>query len=49
MDGFSFSEYLHSYRELLRVSIILILAWLLMALSRKLIRVFRNYMNAHTP
>lgn len=49
MDGFSFSEYLHSYRELLRVSIILILAWLLMALSRKLIRVFRNYMNARTP
>lgn len=48
MDGFSFSEYLHSYRELLRVSIILVLAWLLMALSRKLIRVFRNYMNAHT-
>lgn len=32
---------------LIHVIVILILAWLLMRLSRKLIRVFRNYMNAH--
>ena len=32
---------------LIRVSIILALAWLLMALSQKLIRLFRNYMNTH--
>lgn len=33
-------------RELFRVTAILILAWLLMSLSRKLIRVFRDYMSA---
>lgn len=32
-------------KELLHVVVILVLAWLLMVLSRKLIRVFRNYMN----
>lgn len=49
MGNFPFSGYLQGYSELLRISIILLLAWLLMWLSRKLIRVFRNYMNAHTP
>src|SRR5574340_1536677 len=33
--------------ELLRVIVILVLAWILMSLSRRLIRVLRNYMNAH--
>src|SRR5574340_1547813 len=33
--------------ELLRVIVILALAWILMSLSRRLIRVLRNYMNAH--
>lgn len=35
-------------KELLHVIVILILAWLLMGLSRKLIRVFRNYMSTRT-
>lgn len=45
MDNFSFSEYLHLPKELLHVIVILLLAWLLMGLSRKVIRVFHNYMN----
>ena len=48
MNSFSFPEYLHIPREFLHVIVILMLAWLLMGLSRKLIRVFRNYTNAHT-
>jgi len=40
-------NYLQFPGELLRVIVILVLAWLLMSLSRRLIRVFRNYMNAH--
>lgn len=40
-------DYLHLFSTVpLRVIVILILAWLLMAMSRKLVRVFRNYMNA---
>jgi small conductance mechanosensitive channel len=35
-------------KDLLHVVVILILAWLLMGLSRKLIRLFRNYMNTRT-
>ena len=46
MEGFSFSEYLHSSRELLRVVVILLLAWLLVGLSRKLVHVLRDYLNA---
>lgn len=42
----SIFEFLHISRELLRVVIIIALAWLLIVLARKLIRVFRNYMNA---
>lgn len=38
-------EYLNISKDLLHVIVILLLAWLLMVLSRKLIRVFRNYMN----
>ena len=45
MDSQSFSEYLHISRELLHILIIFALAWLLVGLSRKLIRVFRNYMS----
>lgn len=35
-------------KGLLHVVVILVLAWVLMRLSRKLIRVFRNYMNTRT-
>ena len=39
------SDYLHVPEELVRVIVILALAWLLMGLSRKLIRLFRDYTN----
>lgn len=42
----SFLNYLPFSKELLRIIVILILAWLLMGISRKLIRMFRNYMNS---
>lgn len=45
MNNISILDYQHLPMDLLRVAIILTLAWLLMGLSRKLIRVFRNYMN----
>lgn len=45
MKNFSFADYLHISRDLLHVVVILILAWLLMVLSRKLIRMFRNYLH----
>ena len=45
MNNTTVFDYQHFSRELLHVIVILILAWLLMVLSRKLIRVFRNYMN----
>lgn len=48
MEKLFFSELLYGSKELLHVIIILILAWLLIVLSRKLIRMFRNYMNART-
>ena len=41
-----FLNHLPFSKELLRVIVILILAWLLMGISRKLIRMFRNYMNS---
>lgn len=46
MNTFSFSEYLHISKDLLHVIVILALAWLLMWLSRRLVRVFRSYMNS---
>lgn len=46
MKSFSFPEYLFLSKELLHVIVILILAWFLMSLSCKLIRVLHNYMNA---
>lgn len=48
MNSQAFFDYLHISRELLHIIIILALAWLLMVLSRMLIRVFRNYMNARS-
>lgn len=47
MNSVTLSNYLHFPKELLHVIVILVLAWILMSLSRRLIRVFRNYMNAH--
>ena len=46
MGNYTFLDYLPFSKELLRVIVILFLAWLLMGLSRKLIRMFRNYMNS---
>ncbi|MEO6421726.1 MAG: mechanosensitive ion channel family protein [Candidatus Nitrotoga sp.] len=40
------STYLHIPKELLRVIVILTLAWFLLMLSRKLIRTFRTYMSS---
>lgn len=48
MSSFPFAEYLQVSQNLLRVIVILLLAWLLMQVSRKLIRMFRNYMNTRT-
>jgi moderate conductance mechanosensitive channel len=48
MDSFSLPGYLHIPKEFLHIIIITMLAWLLMGLSRKLIRVFRDYTNAHS-
>ena len=45
MNSQSILEYLHLPIELLHVIVILLLAWLLMGLSRKLIRMFRDYMH----
>jgi small conductance mechanosensitive channel len=45
MDSFAFSDYLNIPGEPLRVAVIILLAWLLMMSSRRLIRLFRNYMN----
>jgi len=48
MKSSDFSDYLHLSMDLLHVIVILMLAWFLMILSRKLIRAFRNYMSART-
>ncbi|MFZ2301729.1 MAG: mechanosensitive ion channel family protein [Gallionella sp.] len=45
MNSQSILDYLHLPPELLHVIVILLLAWLLMGLSRKLIRMFRDYMH----
>jgi len=39
-------DYLHVSKDLLRVTVILLVAWLLLSVSRRLIRVFRDYMQA---
>ena len=44
MEIASFIDNLHIHKESLRVIVILALAWMLIVLSRKLIRAFRNYM-----
>lgn len=46
MNSQTISEFLQLQGELLHVIVILLLAWLLMGASRKLIRMFRDYMNA---
>lgn len=46
MGNPTFLDYLFLSKVPLHVIVILILAWLLMGLSRKLIRMFRNYMNS---
>lgn len=43
---YSFSDYLHIPQGLLHVVVILMLAWLLMLLSRRLLRVSHDYMNS---
>ncbi|MCK9201443.1 MAG: mechanosensitive ion channel family protein [Gallionella sp.] len=48
MESLPFAQYLHLSKDLLRVLAIIALAWLLMQISRKLIRMFRNYMNARS-
>lgn len=45
MQNIAFLDYLHVSKDLLRVIVILLVAWLLLASSRKLIRLFRDYMN----
>lgn len=44
MENPNFFDYLHVSKDLLRVTVILLVAWLLLSVSRKLIRVFRDYM-----
>ncbi len=44
MENPNLFEYLHVSKDLLRVTVILLVAWLLLSVSRKLIRVFRDYM-----
>lgn len=46
MKSDPFLNYLHLSKEILHVIVILTLAWILMILSRRLIRIFRDYMNA---
>lgn len=46
MESTPIIDYLHISKDLLRVTVILLMAWILIIISRKLIRVFRNYMHA---
>lgn len=46
MENNVIPDFLQPSKELLHVTVILVLAWLLMRLSRKLLRLFRDYMNA---
>ncbi|MBI4937936.1 MAG: mechanosensitive ion channel family protein [Nitrosomonadales bacterium] len=48
MEYFTIFEHSRLPKELLHVIVILILAWLLMGVSRKLLRMFRNYMNTRS-
>ncbi len=48
MDRIPFLQYLQIPRGLLHVIVILLLAWLLLGLSGKLIHMFRNYMSNRT-
>ena len=48
MDSNFFGEYLQVLKVLLHVFIIMFLAWLLLSLSKKVLHVFRDYLNAQT-
>lgn len=45
MDKSSLFESFHTYKDLLHFVVVIFLAWMLLTLSRKLIRLFRDYMN----
>ena len=47
MENVSLIDTLHIPKDILRVLLILVIAWFLIILSRKLIRVFRDYMHTH--
>ncbi|MHB1116140.1 mechanosensitive ion channel family protein [Sideroxydans sp.] len=47
MEISSIIDSLHIPKDILRVLLILVIAWFLIILSRKLIRVFRGYMHTH--
>jgi small conductance mechanosensitive channel len=47
MNMNSLLEYLHLSKDLLHIIVIVMLAWLLLSLSRRVIRVFRDYMRNH--
>lgn len=46
MNSTPFPDYLNSYKELLHVAFILLLAWLLMKAGQRLSNLFRDYMNS---
>ena len=46
MDIPTLAEFMHLPKEIMHVVIILIVAWIAMLVSRRLIRLLRNYMNA---
>ncbi|HLP97600.1 MAG TPA: mechanosensitive ion channel family protein [Sideroxyarcus sp.] len=47
MASLDLPEYLHISKDLLHIIVIVLLAWLLLSVSRKLIRLFRDYMSRH--
>jgi small conductance mechanosensitive channel len=47
MKNQSLYDYLHISKEVLHILAILVVAWLLMVVSRRVVRVFRHYMYAH--
>ncbi len=47
MNKDSLIESFHAYKDLLHIVVIIFLAWLLLRVSRKLIRLFSDYMNTH--
>lgn len=47
MNSQSLAEYLHLSKEMLHVIVVLVLAWVLIQLSGRLITAFRSYMSTH--